>query len=529
MNVFPIRVTSRLLLGGLLLAAFTNALSQQAEVDAGRRMYRDGILPDGEPMTAIVAGDVEVLGTQFSCESCHGRSGMGATEGAYIVPPVAAQFLYVDSPQPKRPAYTTESLATVLRSGVTPAGRVLNVELMPRYQLDDDGVAALAAYLATLSPGNSPGVGEDTIHFGTVMAGNVDPVDREAVLAVLTQFFDEKNRQTRNDGERWDRGYTPESKLHTVFREWVLDVWDLSGPAAGWDEQLERHYAETPVFAMVSGLGTGSWQPVSRFCERHALPCLFPGTDLPEADPDDFYTLYFSRGLGLEADLIAHDLGGKAPPSLTQVYCDATGGGAAAHLRKALGLAEGPVDELVLPCGSPLPVGELGARLAAHPDAVVVLWLRGDQLGGLDGPLPAGRLYVSSTLLAGVLPDAVAGAPGPVFMAHPFLLPGKTDPAMRRFALWAKTRNVALTEPRLQSEAFFASLALSDAIMHIGRFFVRDFVLDMLDHAQGLAVYLPYHPRPTIGPRQRFLSKGGYVLPVVDGKLQAADAAWILP
>ena len=41
--------------------------------DAGRRMYLEGIRPSGEPMTAIVAGDVPVLGTQFSCESCHGR------------------------------------------------------------------------------------------------------------------------------------------------------------------------------------------------------------------------------------------------------------------------------------------------------------------------------------------------------------------------------------------------------------------------------------------------------------------------
>jgi hypothetical protein len=51
----------------------------------------------------------------------------------------------------------------------------------------------------------------------------------------------------------------------------------------------------------------------------------------------------------------------------------------------------------------------------------------------------------------------------------------------------------------------------------------------MLEHSQGLAIYLPYHPRPTFGPDQRFLTKGGYVLPVVDGRPDDRGAAWILP
>jgi hypothetical protein len=63
----------------------------------------------------------------------------------------------------------------------------------------------------------------------------------------------------------------------------------------------------------------------------------------------------------------------------------------------------------------------------------------------------------------------------------------------------------------------------------MGRFFVRDYVLDMLDHAQGLAAYLAIYPRPTLGPGQRFLSKGGYILPVVDGQPDTRGATWILP
>jgi cytochrome c553 len=505
------------------------ATDHTSDIDIGRHIYRDGLLPNGEPLTALVAGDVPILGTQFSCESCHGRSGMGAGESTYIVPPIAGPFLFSESPQPKRPPYDLTSLARVLREGVTPSGRTLD-RLMPRFRLSDDNIASLAAYLAVLSADNSPGVDDRVIRFGTIMTEDVDPAEREGVLAVLRQFFEEKNRQTRLDSGRWDRGYTPESRLPTVFREWHLDVWTLTGPAESWGEQLERYYAAAPVFALVSGLGTGDWEPVSRFCEKREIPCLFPGTDLPDAQAGDFYTLYFSRGLKLEADLIAAHLASHPASGVVQVFCDASAAGAAvASLRQTLEARGQSTNDLQFDCDKPLPTAELATRLAANPDSAAVLWLRPSQLTGLEIPLPASRIYVSSILLGNQAPDSLRAAPGPVFEAYAFKLPGETDPAFRRFAVWAKTRKIELTAPRRQAEAYFACMALGYTVKHMRRFFVRDYALDMLEHSQGLAIYLPYHPRPTFGPDQRFLNKGGYVLPVVNGKPKATNAEWLLP
>jgi hypothetical protein len=114
-------------------------------------------------------------------------------------------------------------------------------------------------------------------------------------------------------------------------------------------------------------------------------------------------------------------------------------------------------------------------------------------------------------------------------VAHPFRLPGASDSALRRFFLWARTRGVEIRYPRLQAEAFFACFATKDALTHVRRYLVRDYVLDSLDHAQGLAAYVPIHPRATLGPRQRFLTKGGYLLPLIDGHADISNAAWILP
>jgi len=526
-----IRLLAAFLVPGLLLcllaACGTDDAPRQSEIEIGRRIFRDGLLASGEPLAATVAGDVRILGTQFSCQSCHGRSGMGVPESTYIVPPITGPVLFSESPQPQRPAYTNASLARALREGVTPTGRQL-AELMPRFEFDDAAIDSLAAYLATLSAGNSPGVDASEIHFATVTTEDVDPSRRSAMLAVLQQYFEEVNRQTRAESGRRDRGFTPESKLPPVFREWSLHEWVLRGPSESWGAQLETQYQQTPVFAMVSGIGTGSWMPVARFCEQHEIPCLLPATDLPDAGGGDFYTLYFSRGLGLEADLIASHIIANPVKNVIQVFCDDSTAQAAGILRQSLDNKGIEFENIRFDCRKTVQQSQLAERVSSDAPAAYVLWANTSQLGDLP-ELPGGRFYVSSILLQRDGQAVTAGITTPVFMVYPFRLPGSSDPALTRFSVWAKTRNIELVDARLQGEVFFVCLVLNDAVKHMGRFFVRDYLLDMLDHSQALVAYLPFYPRPTIGPGQRFLSKGGYILPVVNGTIQSDDAQWILP
>ena len=512
---------SRTLAVLLLLACFSLNVAAADSVDDGRRIYREGILPSGEPMTAIVAGDVPVLGTQFSCQNCHGQSGMGTAEGTYIVSPIAGQFLFAESPQPARPAYDQDSLARLLRDGLTPGGRQLG-EVMPRYQIADEDVSALADFLAGLSSAWSPGVDDTRIRFATVITDDVSEAEREAVLEVLNTFVEEKNRQTRNDSERWDRGSTPASRLPTVHRDWVIEVWALSGPSDTWGEQLEQRYRDNPVFALLSGLSHQSWGPVGRFCERNEIPCLFPGADVTNAEQGDFYTLYYSRGLELEADLIAHHLAEQSASNVIQVYCASGPQQAAGRLRTQLEGTGVKVEDVAFECDESLPLDEITRRLS---DGVAVLWLGPEQVSAIREESPSARIYVSSTLMERVFETLT----GPTFAAHPYRLPGDIDPALARFKVWAKTRGVELASPRRQAEAFFACLAMKDAVAHIGRFFIRDFALDTLDHAQSIVAYLSYYPRPTLGPRQRFVNKGGYVLPIANGQAETSEAIWILP
>ena len=199
---------------------------------AGRRLYREGRSVSGDAVKAVVQGDVPVLGTQVTCQSCHGRSGIGVPESGRTSPPVAAPLLFSPDAQRRRPAYTEGTLARALREGIDPAGRPLD-PLMPRFQLGGSDVAALDAYLRRLGAAESPGVGPGRLRLATVVAGEVESGVERAILDVLEAFIADRNRGAP---QRRRGGHAPGQPKET-FREWSLDVWRVTGPPRGWRVQ----------------------------------------------------------------------------------------------------------------------------------------------------------------------------------------------------------------------------------------------------------------------------------------------------
>jgi len=114
--------------------------------------------------------------------------------------------------------------------------------------------------------------------------------------------------------------YSSHTTMFRVERRWQLHVWELKGAPATWESQLQARLAAEPVFAVISGLGGAHWEPVQRFCEKAALPCLFPNVEAPTGHDSDFYTVYFSRGVLLEAELIARELADAGTRVLTGYY-----------------------------------------------------------------------------------------------------------------------------------------------------------------------------------------------------------------
>jgi hypothetical protein len=538
-----------------------------ARLAEGERIYRDGILPSGRPLEGIAQAGVERTGEDASCASCHRRSGYGASEGPIRIPPITAPALWGRAAPPmappaaappgrgpaspvvaaaaarlaarrariaaqlgsdRRPAYDDVSLARAIREGVDATGRPLSPG-MPRFALGDGEMEALVAYLRTLSTGSSPGVTGDELHLATVVQPGVDPGRRRAMLEVLQAFVHDKNAGTRREVRRREGGT---ERMYRAYRRWVLHVWDLTGPAAGWGRQLEALYGRQPVFALVGGMGNASWRPIHAFSERRGLPCLFPQVELPASPEAGFYTVYLSRGIALEAEALAKHLaaaGGAGGP-VTQVFRrEETSAAAAAAFREAMGGAA--VEDLA-------PEGTLGRgwweRLARErPGATVVLWLPAADVaeaGALvEEGSPVRAVYLSSTLLAGDASGLAAGAGGRVRLVHPLDLPGSRGARLLRVKRWLHEKGIALTDEKVQMNAYFAVAVTADAVAHLADLFSREYLVERIEHLVGNTVTPSVYPRVSLGPGQRFASKGSFIVELRAGEELAPVSSWITP
>ncbi|MGN6525757.1 MAG: cytochrome C, partial [Burkholderiaceae bacterium] len=415
----------RVLVASLLCAAGPGLAAADVLVDdPGEALYLHGVTRAGTPVTATRSADSTVAGQAAACANCHQRSGLGGHEGRITIPPVTTRYLFRPRASPvadrdipfvlgmhaDREPYTPATLARAIREGLDSEGKPLNF-LMPRYELGDEDMAGLLAHLGRLDRVAVPGVTATTLHFATIVTPDADPVKRRGMLAVMKQFFVDRNaRQMVPAPHLLTSGRTSFSgMMFKVQRRWELHVWELAGAPSTWQAQLERHLAAEPVFAVVSGLGGADWSPVHAFCEHARLPCLLPNVDAPPAGADrDFYSVYLSRGVLLEAELLAARLADDQGPArarrVVQVYRSGDSGEAgAARLAELLHASGIAVSRRVLPRdAAPAAVADAVRQGQGHADDALVLWLRPAEHAGLP-PRPPDHGHVNhSCQMAGL-------------------------------------------------------------------------------------------------------------------------------
>jgi hypothetical protein len=548
--VLPGRATFLLFLALLSSANALAAEPTAASSVAGARLYRQGVLPDGAALRGERAGGVTLTGAAVACFNCHRRSGLGTTEGQIIIPPVTGKYLFrtaeknvkdlslphVTGYRAQRSPYNDQTLARAIREGLDADGRPLNY-LMPRFRIDDAAMASLIAYLRALTSAPVPGVTDDTLHFATIITPDADPVARRGMLDVLERFFADKNEFQRGGARTIQPSATNTRAItYRVTRRWQLHVWELSGPPADWGRQLHARLEAEPVYAVISGLGGKTWEPVHRFCEQAALPCLFPNVDLPVDAEQDFYPVYFSKGVLLEAQLIAHDLQGRAPEArparVIQIYRpDDIGTAAARALQNDPALHGFKIEARVLPTGSS--AANVSAALRdLRPDDELVLWLRPADLAALPARLPPIARVLASGLLANLENAPLPAEWRPVTrLAYPFDPPNLRMVRMNYPLGWFKVRRIPVVAERVQSDTYLACGILAETLNEMLDSFVRDYLIERIEVMLSHRLITGYYPRQGLAPGQRFASKGGYLVRFAEpqGSKLVIDGEWIVP
>jgi len=513
-----------MILAVLPLISAAETPDDAVSVEIGRQIYMDGMLPSGEPMVGKVSGDVEISGDFVICGKCHRRSGLGSIEGTNVVPVVAGSLLFEDlalptsrppAPPVLRPAYTRDTLARSIRDGIGSAGNEFSA-LMPRYELSDEAMDSLIDYMSSLSPGPAPGVTDSDIHFATIVTDGVPESSRKALMDVLQTFFEQKNTETRYESKRAESGPWHKDWVFKPYRKWVLHTWELSGPSSGWADQLQSHYDQQPVFAVLNGIAGGSWQPIHDFCEKQRVPCLFPSTNLPVVDESDFYSVYLSKGISLEAGILAQHLRNLEQPRtrVVQVYRSGDPGGetAARSLQDEL---ERSVISFALPGQQDEFRRVLDSRDDSSPTAVVA-WLGTDDIESVvQIPEPGGEprsLYLSGSLIAdpGALPDTVVREN--TFIVYSTALPANMPRLLARSTGWFRAKRIYATDEKtVQANAFFTLKVAGGALTFIRGFFSREYFLESIEHMIDNATYTSVYPHMSLAPEQRFVSKGGLI------------------
>jgi Cytochrome c len=552
------------------ISSFDNANAQDlrvvTQIEAGRRIYEDGLTLAGTPLVGTRPGGLRSQGAPAACANCHQRSGLGSREGATLVPPVTGQALFgspravrgktvlqpdqaagravrqqrqakgmqrTSNPFVDRPDYQDAALAQLLNLGINPAGYKLSA-LMPRYALAADDLAALSAYLRQLSVHPSPGVATTELdvttelHVATVITAGQDPTRAHAMQQVLSACMAEK-LPLRTDGGLGVR-------LHT---------WHLTGAAATWPQQLTAAYLQQPPFVMLSGLGGVDWEPVHQFCEAQKVPCLFPNVAAPGVTIEGGYNFYYSKGVDLEAAVGGqHIIRGAPSKGLRRVLLV---GGADPASQRFVGLIQATITtatgagslvaEIVNVASDDGMATATGRMKMVSVDTAVVLALNEPELVRFTStPAPRAAMVLMSGSLGGLERAPLNPAwRAMTEMIYPFDAPRLWDKRMD-FNLRPWLREKAITHPdeRMLGNTLAACNILVEAIGRARGHFVRERIVELVENyptAMGNAPAPQAYPRFSLGPRQRYSSKGAYIVRFAKPDLERLEKVtdWIVP
>lgn len=497
-------------------------------VERGRRIYELGLGAGDEAVQGSMGTELDLRGAEAACARCHRRSGMGGREGETVIPPVAGAMLFApakpDWPrragrparhvQPlrheSRRAYDGERVLRALREGVDAEGRPLQI-LMPRYRMKAADEVALLAYLRQLGRDDAAGPRDGILRLATIITPDADSHRAETI-------------------ERAMRAWARSGALGGLPID--LQVWRLRGEVSSWGEQLRAFHRQHRPYAALSGAGGGRWGVVRDFCERESLPCLFPVVDHAPDDGRDLHSLYFSRGVVLEARLLASAL--RAQPIRGRVvqWIDPADGGSG---RAAADRLQHDLSEM------PCTVVEIsGERLAAldpglEPGDVLVAWLRPDVLRTLVAIHPGAFDGIPVHLSARLAPPQQVDLP-PAWRRDTVWISAGSDPARLRgkgvlgLRPWTEQLGIELDDEALLSEVYAATYYFGDALSRMKGRWSRDWLIETLENSHFTRPAGAAFVSLSLGPGQREAAKAGQLqryLP--EGNVVSAVGPRLLP
>jgi hypothetical protein len=177
----------------------------------------------------------------------------------------------------------------------------------------------------------------------------------------------------------------------------------------------------------------------------------------------------------------------------------------------------------------------LQKKIEQNKANVLVLWLEDPDINtireelGNNSQLQA--IYLSSTYAK--RPTQILPAPAlyKTYVVSRFASKIDLNRHLRRFNVWAKFREIGFNDQRIAANAYFAAITVAAAIRNMRANLNRDYLIERIEHMMERPVFHSVFPPFTLGPDQRFASKGSYVIgPLkLPNNHSSLPRQWIVP
>ena len=166
-------------------------LSPQQE--RGKKIYVEGLSTSEREIMALLSG-AKIPAEVLPCSSCHGLKGEGKPEGG-IFPSnltwvaLTKNYVTLQKSGRERPPYNAASLANAITKGVDPGNNELQ-NAMPRYQMEEEDLNDLIAYIKILGQDMDQGITDSTLNVGILLPPEkVFPGRGDAMEKVFRIYF----------------------------------------------------------------------------------------------------------------------------------------------------------------------------------------------------------------------------------------------------------------------------------------------------------------------------------------------------
>jgi ABC-type branched-subunit amino acid transport system substrate-binding protein len=506
----------------LLGSAPTHAAELGGSSARGKQIYAEGTSMNGTQITAIVGDEaVSLPASAVPCASCHGNDGIGRPEGG--VTPLDIRWTHlmksyghVHEDGRRHPAFDDAGVVRVIAAGIDPAGNRLDTA-MPLYQLSEQDMADLVAYLRELETDFDAGLEDSRIQVGTVLpfSGPRAAVG-QAMAQVMHAYFQDLNQTGGIYGRQIDllnvpMGRSPDQSV----------------------SNLQAACEAEGIFAVVGAYTIGMDEEMLAFTRARELPMIAPFTLDPGDSFLDAAAFYLYPGFSDQARVMVDRALAQVDGSANVLVIGEEGGrfdGVLSAVRAQFQLHDVAAPEELRYSVETFKATELADR-SGKLDPQALLFFGGQRqlsetLYELARRDSYPSVYVLSSFLSGPLFDAPKNFDRRLHIAYPMHVSDITDKGRQEYQDLSVRHGLPREHIQAQIAALAAAKLFVEGLRGAGRDLSRERLIDGLEALYGFRTGIT--PPLSYGPNRRIGARGAHLLTVdlVNRHYATLDGGW---